>query len=26
MTCESQVTFDSPQWKTVSKEVIDLCT
>ena len=26
MTCEAQVTFDSPQWKTISREAIDLCT
>jgi len=26
MTCEDKVTFDSPQWKNVSKECMDLIT
>jgi len=26
MTCETKITFDSAQWKSVSREAIDICT
>ena len=25
MTCETKITFDSAQWKSVSREAIDIC-